>query len=111
MNVDITGQKPVASILESSGLSHFLILKEGAARGTPVFEFTDGTKNRDAINAFNSWAGNMLSGNSRHCITYEMICFDGKLDDTEEEQATGNEQDQDKEKRKKKNKIRFSFAL
>lgn len=96
MELDITGTEAVLKLIEQSGHSKFNILKLGATR-TPVFEFSGGRDNKEALAAFKQWAHTMTMGNNSSA--YDIVLYtQGSAD--EEEEAKG-----------KKGRIKFSFAL
>lgn len=106
-DVDVTGTSSVASLIEQSQLTKFLIQKTGAGKNsTPVFEFIKTTAtNKQAKDTFLQWSSNVLQGGNNNNV-YEILLFnDVDIIDN----GTGEEELQ--RSKKKSNKMKFSFTL
>lgn len=99
MEVDYIGAGSVASLIEITGLSKFIISRIGQHKNmVPIFEHITTGSNDKAVNSFNRWA--QLTDNN---LPYEMTLFNS-LEDSE---MQGEEV-----RNKKQGKVlRFTFCL
>jgi hypothetical protein len=105
--VDVIGTSSIASLIEQSGLTKFLIQKTGAGKNsTPVFEFIKTTAtNKQAKDTFLQWSSNILQGGNNNNV-YEILLFND-VDIVE----NGSGEEEISRTKKKSNKMRFSFTL
>lgn len=105
--VDFIGMESVAKVMEQSGLSRFIIYRQGAGTGSiPVFECIGTTQVKKAIDNFKMWAGQMIGMNPYNYQSYDMLLFENVGDENEEEAPPTRSRS-----KAKKNKIKFSFSL
>ena len=96
MELDVIGKDAVLKLIEQSGHSKFNILRQGSTR-TPIFDFSTGKDNNDALASFREWSNTMQLGNNSSA--YDIILY------------TNGSGDEEEEVKGKKGRIKFSFAL
>ena len=96
MELDVIGKEAVLKLIEQSGHSKFNILRQGSNR-TPIFDYSTGKDNKDALASFREWSNTMQLGNNNNA--YDIILY------------TNGSGDEEEEVKGKKGRIKFSFAL
>lgn len=100
--IDVVGVQSVCALMEQIGLKRFSISRPGQHKNVvPVYECLKTNSVAGAVDAFKSWATNMLNG-STNTNAYELLLFDN---------ADGMEPDETGEKKKRATRVRFIFAL
>jgi len=114
MSIDVIGINPVANLIRQSGLTKFIIYREGAGKGsTPVFENIFCDSNPKTVTSFTDWASNLLNSNPVNTTVYDIFLFDERalIDEEESEAEEGEDIKRPLRSKKKANKIRFRFQL
>lgn len=97
MENDVVGINSVATLIESSGKSKFIIRRSGAVKSAPVWEYS-GSSPGKARQEFINWA-NTLMASGKNCNSYSITLFN----EVEEEEGT--------RKGKSEKPFVFTFAL
>jgi len=96
MDTDVVGVSSVATLIENSGKSKFIIRRTGAVKSAPIWEYT-GVSSSKAKQEFINWA-NTLQTAGKNCNSYSITLF--------------NESDEEEGTKKKGDKpFVFTFAL
>lgn len=115
MSIDVVGINSVANLIRQSGLTKFIIYREGSGKGSvPVFENIYCDSNAKAKDSFTDWANNILTSNPTNTTVYEILLFDERAlldEDTDEEEEEPVTRERPKRSKKKSNRIRFRFQL
>jgi hypothetical protein len=114
MSVDIVGVQPIANLIKQTGLTKFIIYRNGArTNSVPIFECLASTQNKRTQDLFCEWANNMLLSNPANAQEYELYLFSDIKQASDQVPVEDPEEEEEGTRNKKSagNKIRVNFCL